>query len=242
MATPLLTIHELRQRWQPHKERLSAKRDDHPTPIRFHRACSWLQRVEQMDEKDSDLALVSQWIAFNALYGQWDASLGHSVADRESWRVFLDRILDLDKAGHVAGVLREHKALVLSLLEDEHLSSLFWQDPCPKRAAQARRAKIDAQAWYVETNWKLLLDHVVDRVYLLRCQLMHGAATFGGRLNRRALRRCTQMMGHLLPAILLVWIEFGADEDWGIMCYPPMRGGVVRASGAPTRSEQGPRS
>jgi len=223
MAAVSVTVHELRRRWKPHKERLVALRDQHPTPIRFHRACSWLERVEEMDEKDSDLAIVSQWIAFNALYGQWDAAARQPLADRECWRVFLDRIVDLDTADHVADVLCEHKPLVLSLLDDEYLSSLFWQDPCPKRVAQARRGKHEAQTWYLEANWKLILDHVVERVYLLRCQLIHGAATCGGKLNRRSLRRCSLMMGHLLPAILLVWIDFGADEDWGILCYPPMQ-------------------
>jgi hypothetical protein len=182
-----------------------------------------------MDEQDSDLALIAQWIAFNALYGQWDTSCGHSVADRESWYVFLDRILDLDKASYVIDVLQEHKPLVMSLLDDEYLSNLFWQDPCRQRASQAKRAKHQARSWYLEPNWKLILDHVVDRVYVLRCQLIHGAATFGGRLNRRSLNRCSVMMGHLLRAILLVWIDFGADEDWGIMCYPPLHLDVLHS-------------
>jgi hypothetical protein len=152
MSSEPPTVRQLRRRWKPQKERLSTERTDHPTPIRFHRACSWLQRVEQMDESDSDLALIAQWIAFNSLYGQWDASLGHSVADRESWRVFLDRIIDLDASGHVSAVLREHKPLVLTLLDDEHLSNLFWQDPCKQKASQARRAKHQAQTWYIESN------------------------------------------------------------------------------------------
>lgn len=220
-----ITIRELRRRWKPHKERLAALRENHPTPIRFHRACSWLDRVEKLEEADADLALVSQWIAFNALYGQWDANIGHAVADRDCWRVFLDRILDLDRAGHVVQVLEAHKPLVLSLLDDEYLSDLFWQDPCRERARRARRTRHNAQTWYVESNWKLILDQAVERVYLLRCQLIHGAATFGGKLNRRSLRHCTTMLSHLLPAILLVWIDFGADEDWGIICYPPVRPG-----------------
>ncbi len=62
-----------------------------------------------------------------------------------------------------------------------------------------------------------------ERVYLARCQLVHGAATYGGKLNRTALRRCVMMMQRLLPAMLMVWIDHGADEDWGPLCYPPMR-------------------
>ena len=64
------TVRQLRRRWKPHKERLAAQREDHATLIRFHRACSWLDRIEKMEEVDADLALVAQWIAFNALYGQ----------------------------------------------------------------------------------------------------------------------------------------------------------------------------
>jgi hypothetical protein len=47
-------------------------------------------------------------------------------------------------------------------------------------------------------------------------QLIHGASTFGGKLNRTAPRRSTQMLGHLLPAVLLVIIDQGADVDWGL--------------------------
>ncbi len=40
--------------------------------------------------------------------------------------------------------------------------------------------------------------------------------------------RCLQMLEHFLGAFLLVWIHYGADEDWGIMCYPPMKAKVVQ--------------
>ena len=33
--------------------------------------------------------------------------------------------------------------------------------------------------------------------------------------NRSALKHCVMMMGWLLPAVLQVWIDHGADEDWG---------------------------
>jgi hypothetical protein len=56
----------------------------------------------------------------------------------------------------------------------------------------------------------------------MRCQLVHGAATYGGKLNRTSLGRCVTMMQRILPAVLGVWIDWGADEDWGDMCYPPI--------------------
>ena len=69
----------------------------------------------------------------------------------------------------------------------------------------------------------MVLDEILDRVYLMRCQLVHGAATYGGTLNRTSLKWCVMMMQRLLPAMLLVWIDHGADEDWGPMCYPPVK-------------------
>ena len=111
---------------------------------------------------------------------------------------------------------------MMSLLDDEYLSGYFWQEPSASRARQSRRAAHDAHTWYIEKRWTMVLDEILDRVYLMRCQLVHGAATYGGKLNRTSLKRCVMMMQRLLPALLLVWIDHGADEDWGPMCYPPM--------------------
>ena len=72
----------------------------------------------------------------------------------------------------------------MSLLEDEYLSSYFWQEPSAKRAGQSKRAMCDARTWYFEKCWAQILDRLLERVYLMRCQLVHGAATYGGKLNR----------------------------------------------------------
>lgn len=220
------SVRDLRRRWKPHKERLSAVYDSHPTCIRFHRACSWLDRVERMgNPTDYDLALVSQWIAFNALYGQWDVELREPAPDRKCWREFLSRCLELDQGDYLPGTLQHHKRLVESLLDDQYLSDFFWEEPGDQRARQSKSAKYRSRTWYIEHNWTLILDEVMERIYLMRCQLVHGAATYGGKLNRVSLRRCSTMLGHLLPALLLVLIEYGADEDWGPMCYPPLASG-----------------
>jgi hypothetical protein len=68
----------------------------------------------------------------------------------------------------------------------------------------------------------------MERIYFRRCQLAHGAATYNGNLNRDAIRHCWQMLDHLLRAFLQVWIHHGADEDWGSMCYPPLRPAAIR--------------
>lgn len=224
-----LTVRDLRRLWKPHKERLAQQRGDHPTAVRFHRACSWLSEADQLDpEREVDTVLLFQWIAMNSLYGQWDEERQEPYADRASWQAFLRRILELDKSGHVVAVLQEHKRLVLTILENEYLNAHFWQDPCEQAKGRARKGRYYAQTWYVEERWGNILDQLAQRIYLLRCQLVHGAATHGSQLNRTVLQHCTVMMRRLLPAVLLVWIDHGADEDWGAMCYPPLGANVRR--------------
>ncbi len=136
---------------------------------------------------------------------------------------FLTKVLQLDMDGYLGEMLVTHQALVLTLAEDEYLAGFFWKEPSAKNRQSARNLKHRVRSWYGEQNWTLVLDHLLEKIYLLRCQLIHGAATYGGKLNRVALKRSVQMLWHLLPACLLVYIDHGADQDWGLLCYPPMQ-------------------
>lgn len=231
------TVRDLRRRWKPHKQRLAEASSAHPTAVRFHRACSWLRRAETLDgqapedadvqesgnegEDDLDLRLLCRWVALNALFGRWDSAGGRPMLDKECCDRFIDRVLKLDVDRHLATMLTDHKKLVMALLDDEFLSRFYWADPTDKQAAKSKKAKFDARTWYLQDNWTMVISRVIERVYLARCQLAHGAATFGSKQNRKTLRRADLMLGHLLPAILRVWIDRGADEDWGELCYPP---------------------
>lgn len=223
MAAANLTVRDLRRRWKPHKERLVGLQSDHPTAVRFHRACSWLSQAETLDgERQADLILIQQWIALNALYGQWNDDAREPAADRCRWKAFLSEMLAIDGTGHVQAVLVEHKRLVLAILGNAYLNRYFWAEPTEQSKGRCARGERQAHSWYVEKRWLAIAEQVLERVYLLRCQLIHGAATCGSQLNREALKHCTTMMGWLLPAILQAWIDHGADVTWGSMCYPPM--------------------
>jgi len=221
---PIVSVHELRGLWLPHKERLNRSRDSHPTSIRFHRACSWLEEAEGFDENSHiDHRLIFQWTAFNALYGQWDLLRHEALADRESWQEFLKRMQDLDTAGHLIALLQEHRGLTLAILGNAYLNRYFWQDPNGEKAGKTGRGgRHKAESWYAQKDWRIILGNTVDRIYLLRCQLVQGAATLRSRLNRTVLKHGSTMIGLLLPTFLRIWIEYGADEDWGVMCYPPV--------------------
>lgn len=103
------TVRDLRRLWKPQKERLCGQNAEHPTSVRFHRACSWIQRAEQITDKaDLDLALLNRWFAFNALYGRWDNENQEPIVDNVCWRQFCDRLLSLDQGKFVIDALMDN--------------------------------------------------------------------------------------------------------------------------------------
>lgn len=88
------------------------------------------------------------------------------------------------------------------------------------REGEARRAQGHARklgSLYYEKRYAVILGMVLKRVYLASCQLVHGAATHGGQLNREAVGRCAAFIGHFLPAASLVIIDH-AGTATGMGC------------------------
>ncbi len=217
------TVRTLRRRFKPHKERFNQEQPTCPTPTRFHRACSWIDRIEKQElTADLDMQLVSLWIAFNALYGQWDEERREPKGERESWRKFIDRIAAIDRQGQLIDALEQHKRLVVALCEDPFISGNFWNNSNYDRRRQPKKKVFKVREWYREKRWAMVLDEVFERIYLMRCQLVHGAATYGSKLNRKSLKHCVMMLRQLLPVVMLVLVDDGVDEDWGALCYPPV--------------------
>ena len=210
----MLTVRDLRRRWKPTNERLAASAEHERIRIRIHRACSWLQRVEDLgDNAALDAVLLYRWIAFNSLYGRWNESANEPEPHWLGVRSFAIRIGELDKDGHLPAMLETHRKLVMAIFEEEYLTRFFWEDPSDGRARKSQKTKFDARTWYIENRHSMILERVLERLDFRRCQLVHGAATFGGALNRTAVNRCGIMLGQLLPAVLLVIIDHGHDED-----------------------------
>lgn len=218
------TVRELRRRWKPVKESIAESADHEPLRIRVHRCFSWLQHVEAMpDDGPLDGQLIFRWIALNSLYGTWDAENREPIGDRKTLSPFLERLLHLDADQYIANELEHQRDRIMQIFSDEHIVHSYWKEPTPERAIKSRRATFDARTWYHEQRYGGILHRLVERVYLLRCQLVHGAATHGSNLNRDAIARCNEFLGGMVPAMLLVIIDHGRDKDWGTLCYPPLR-------------------
>jgi len=216
MDEDLFSVHQLRSRWKPFKERVQNNSRYQPVCIRIHRAFSWLQRAEESKDSDLDQRLIFLWIGFNSLYGRWDRSRREPEPDGATIRELMKRIMMLDEERRITELLNEQRELILSIYADDYLANYFWETG---RTASSVRRKVSS--WYVEERFELILEKLIDRIYLLRCQLVHGAATCGGKLNRDALRICSMMLDQLVRVFLIIIIDHGAEEDWGPLCYPP---------------------
>ena len=64
-----------------------------------------------------------------------------------------------------------------------------------------------------------LLGVVLDRLYTVRNQLIHGGATYNSKVNRAQVKDAGQILEFLMPIIIDIMIT-NMDEDWGIINYP----------------------
>lgn len=217
MATA--TIAELRQRFREQCERTEGQFQNFQ--IRVHRALSWFERAIELDEdQQPDGRLLYCWIAFNSLYGSWEREEGFPAKDTASWKAFLDTAIAIDQHDKIPSLLQDHRDDVLWLLENKYLDPRFWKNP--QRPGNTRARYHQAQSLYFEGRWAVILDYVIERVYVLRGQIAHGAATRGSQLNREALTRCRQLLEAIIPITLELVIEHRADDSWPPLCYPPM--------------------
>ena len=212
-----ITPTQLRHQWKPIED--SAREY---TKVRMHRALSWLDRAQACDQNDLDIALLCRWTAFNALYGQWDMETKFPMPEKESWQTFADRILLLDKDEFVANVFRRHDRSLHEIVANKYLNSKRWADHEIQNGEQRDQTVIHYQQWRTNKTWQAIFDEVLDRTYLLRCQMVHGASTYNSKLNRPNVSKCNLVLKDLITAVCLVIINYGVDEDWGIMCYPPL--------------------
>jgi len=224
---PFERVANLRARWDP----VDATFPDHlkyeGICARMYRAFSWLERVEELADRDgersADDQLILAWTALNSLYGKWDADRNEPERDVPSLIEFTDHLFEIDKEEALIGQLGEQQSEVLELLDNQFLSRQFWNAPDIDKAAKKTKLRHSARTWYIEKRHRLILEKLLRNVYYMRCQLVHGAATRGSSLNRDTLGPCLRVLRLFLPTMLGIVIDHGHRDDWGPVCYPVVK-------------------
>lgn len=225
-----LPAETLRAEWKAAVERHGIA--DTPTAIRMHRVCKWLGEGQALQEAGrADMAFVAFWIAFNALYAQWEEG-GGEQNEMGRMKACVVRLLRLDGEEFLYGWIISCRRDIEAIYDDPFLSHYFWQKvmqtpprlevdwqaiaPTFSRGSEAQRLRQTGQL-------QRITEGFLGRAYVLRNQLVHGGATPGSKVNREQVDRMTPVMGRFIEASIQAVIHANDQfEDWGRLPYPPL--------------------
>lgn len=207
------------------KQRRLRERFDPKLGLRAHRAISWIQSAEKAaNDHDEDGAFISYWIAFNAAYAKIQQGQ-QRPQDKELYRSYFDRIVRLDTKNVIRdAVWKQFGSPIRTLLHNQFVYQQFWRwrhgerhhANWRKSFNRDRDAESDA---FGKQDTVAVLMTLFDRLYMLRNQLMHGGATWSGKVNRGQVRDGAAIMGALVPHFVDLMMDH-PDEDWGEPPYP----------------------
>ena len=206
------------------KERQRAERENHPTSLalRVHRALSWLDRAERCEDQDGRFIFL--WIAFNAAYAN-DLGDQERPHEKQLFQLFLDKLADLDKDDELYNLIwSEFSGSIRVLLDNRFVYQPFWDFHNGKISEEEwkagfERARKAANLALVNHKTVTVLAIILDRMYTLRNQLIHGGATWNSSVNRDQLRDCSAFLGKLVPYVIQLMMD-NPNTLWGDACYP----------------------
>lgn len=221
----LLGPDTLRRLWKPRRDAYAQAHLYGDVRVRIHRAFTWLSSAENRGPAEVDTRLMEQWSAAAALFATWDAAAGVPVPMEEALPAFVSRLASHDHDGMLPAASRAVGTHLRAMSDDAYLSRLALARARSSEGTAAEpllRADGDAIARWIDAGRP---DHALGaallRVGLTVEQLAWGAATYGGRQNRHAVKRCAIVMRSLVPAAIQVITEHGYVDDWGPLCSPP---------------------
>lgn len=188
----------------------------------MHRALSCLDKSEQCNN-DQDSQFIFLWIAFNAAYAQDTEVLRHT--ESEAFLLFIGKLVELDKSNKLYNLLwAEFSSSVRVLLDNQFVYQPFWDYHNGKLTEQEWKerfvkAKAAAHTALSSERTDLLVAIVLQRLYTLRNQLIHGGATWQSSANRSQIRDGVAFLSKLVPIIVDIMMD-NPQELWGSGNYP----------------------
>lgn len=209
-----------------HNLKTRQRRERHGYPdnlsLRVHRALSWLDRAEQ--ETDPDSRFIFLWIAFNAAYATEIDDRVH-LNEQATFNAFLEKLCELDGEKRLDELVwNAYPNAIRVLLDNPYVFSCFWDhQKGVLTEAQWKRsfdgAKKAANAALTRQNTPAVLSIVFSRIYTLRNQIIHGGATWNGRVNHDQIRDCVAILADLVPVVIEIMMD-NPCALWGAASYP----------------------
>lgn len=191
--------------------------------IRLHRAVSWLQASEKYQE-DSDIRFITLWVAFNSCYSI--DGISDSLSERQSFKNFIEQLVALDSTSELQNSLwNNYSGFVKAVVNNQYLYPPFWESQRNQDTlwqASFETSKKTAMVALANSDVPLLMQIVLDRLYVLRNQLMHGGATYQSSVNRHQVVDGGRLLAEILPIVINIMMDNGKAE-WGSIFFPVVR-------------------
>jgi len=202
-----------------------AKRENYTDEfsIRIHRSLSWVNRAEKQDE-DLDARFVFYWIAFNATYSGTRSS-NYMNSEKRVYKDFFEKILKYDQKDNIYNAIwNQFSGSLRNLLNNQFIFSSFWNfknghEGFDNWEEKFIESKSIAFKGLQNKNTLIILEILFDRLYTLRNQIMHGGATWNGKVNRSQVTDGQSIISFLVPNFLEIMMN-NQNEDWGKLTFP----------------------
>ena len=190
--------------------------------LRIHRALSWLNCAEHMEDADSKFIFL--WIALNAAYAN-EFPDRNKFSEQKVLNNFLKILLEVDDEKMLNKIVwQEFPNSIRLLIDNQHVFQPFW-DYQNQRIGEEEwrsafiRSKESANRALGRMDTKKVLRIIFGRLYVLRNQLIHGGATWKSSVNRGQIRDGANIMFQIVPAMIFIMME-KEPSLVGDPCYP----------------------
>ena len=191
--------------------------------IRIHRAISWLKSAEKQEE-NLDMRFISLWVSFNACYAV-DLNGISSKPEKAKLRDFTSSLVQFDRTRLYNLFWEKYSGPVKVLIENKFVFEKFWEynrGEANDYLSAFNKSIASATNCLSKQNIEGLIEIILERLYTLRNQLIHGGATYNSKLNRSQLKDACNIMQLLVPIIIDIMLENG-EHDWGEIAYPVVK-------------------
>ena len=204
------------------KRKLKQHKDTPETlAVRLHRAISWLKCAEE-NTSNHDLQFLSLWISYNACYAI-DEKMEDNFTERKQFNEFISKLVSHDHEKRFHNLLwQKFSGPVRMIIENQFIFKPFWD---AQRGENVNWKKLfdksneDANRFLSKNEVGKLIEVVLDRLYMLRNQIMHGGATYKSKVNRAQVRDACNILKLFIPIIIDIMME-NRNEDWGDFYIP----------------------
>lgn len=175
---------------------------------------------------DLDSQFIFLWIAFNAAYANRDLR-DDGFTEKAVFRQFLHDLLALDRDGLLKGMVwQQYPQAIRVLLDNPYVYQPFWDAQASAQAAewedsfQADKQKAHRLLSQGDTTGVVCV--VLNRLYTLRNQILHGGATWNSQVNRDQLRDAVSILTGFVPVVITLLMHH-PDHGWSEPLYPVVR-------------------